>query len=104
MLATLQQGRRGDKRHTMPVTREQYLLRRRLQTLVGRQQNCRHLAFSPRSFKISAAATAPAELAKGPSASVAVQTVLHHPPSTAVEVQVGSLTAFSATWLAAAVW
>ena len=43
---------------------------------------------STKLFKISAAATAAAELARGPSASLAVQTVPHHAPSSAVEVQV----------------
>ncbi len=60
---------------------------------MGSQRKGRHLGFPRRSFKISAAATAPAELAKGPSASVAVQTVPHHAPSTAVDVQVHSLAA-----------
>lgn len=56
------------------------------------QHKHRHLGSPTGYFKISAAATAPAELAKGPSAGHAVQTVPHHAPSTAVDIQVCSLT------------
>jgi len=63
----------------------------RLRGLWASQHKHRHLGSPTRCFKISAAATASAELAKGPSAGHAVQTVPHHAPSTAVDIQVRSL-------------